>query len=512
MLFFIRFFHVACFDIVCSDAVCFGFVCFEYRACVRTFRFAIFSPPPFLPESAHHQSIHHQSFLTMTFANTLDFARACDAHDPLQHFRSRFVFPQHTTPDARRDAVYFTGNSLGLIAASVRQNVVRELDRWERLGVEGHFERETGTPHEHEVPWVEYHRQFEQPLARIVGAKPHEVVAMNALTVNLHLLLASLYRPSRPSNQSSNQPSRFKVICEAGAFPSDQYALETHLRWHGINPDEAIIEVAPRTGEHTLRTEDILSTIAEHADSLALVMFSGVQYYTGQVFAMEAIAAAARKAGAVVGFDLAHAVGNVPLALHDWGVDFAVWCSYKYLNSSPGGIAGAFIHERHATNVDAIRLAGWWGNDESERFQMRKGFRPAHGAQSWQASNTCILGMAAHKAALDIFDETSIAALRRKSLDLTGFLEFVIDEASRGEASHDGVHLEIITPRNPDERGCQLSLLVHHRGKDVFEHLTRRGVIVDWREPNVIRAAPTPLYNSFEDVWRFGEALREALR
>jgi kynureninase len=417
---------------------------------------------------------------------SLDFARTQDAHDPLRSFRAEFLFPQHNG----QNVIYFTGNSLGLQPRTARAALERELTRWAEVAVEGHFVRDRAG----ETPWVAYHKQFEAPLARIVGAQPDEVVAMNTLTVNLHLLMASFYRPT---------PHRFKILCEAGAFPSDQYALETQVRLHGLDPDTAIVECTPRTGEHTLRTDDILATISEHASELALVMFSGVQYYTGQVFDMPAITRATHEAGAVAGWDLAHAVGNVELALHEWHVDFAAWCSYKYMNSGPGAVAGAFVHERHANNPDVLRLAGWWGNEETERFQMKKGFRPARGAQSWQMSNGNILGAAAHKASLDIFDQTSIAALRIKSQALTDFLDAVIREVA-------GERVEIITPP-PPERGCQLSLFVRGGGRRVFDVLSANGVIVDWREPNVIRAAPAPLYNSFEDVWRFGQILRAAL-
>jgi kynureninase len=419
------------------------------------------------------------------YANSLEFAREQDESDPLQHFRHRFHFPQHND----RDVVYFTGNSLGLQPRSVRTSVDQALSDWATLGVEGHFHGQQ--------PWWQYHTLFEEPLGRIVGAKSHEVIAMNALTVNLHLLMMTFYQPTE---------TRYKVLCEAGAFPSDQYALETHLRLRGVDPDEAIIEVAPRAGEHTLHTEDILEAIREAGQSLAMVMFSGVQYYTGQVFDIKTITYAAHQVGAVAGFDLAHAAGNVPLSLHEWNVDFAAWCSYKYMNSGPGGIAGAYIHEKHAMRRDLPRFAGWWGNEESERFQMKKGFRAAEGAKAWQLSNAPILIMAAHKAALDIFDEAQMERLRAKSEHLTGFLEFVVrDIAGNGRITS-------ITPTNPAERGAQLSLHVHGGGgRAIFDFLIANGVIVDWREPNVIRAAPVPLYNSYEDVWRFGELLKQAL-
>ena len=421
---------------------------------------------------------------TPLYLNTLEFARVHDEADPLQHFRHRFHFPQHND----RDVVYFTGNSLGLQPKSVRSTIDQTLSDWATLGVEGHFNGQQ--------PWWQYHRQFEEPLAQIVGGKAHEIVVMNTLTVNVHLLMMTFYQPT---------PTRYKVICEAGAFPSDQYALETHLRLRGVNPDEAIIEVAPRTGEHCLHTDDICAAIREAGQELALVMFSGVQYYTGQVFDMKAITYAAHQVGAVAGFDLAHAAGNIPLQLHDWNVDFAAWCSYKYMNSGPGGIAGAYIHEKHAQRRDLPRLAGWWGNDESERFQMKKGYRAAEGARGWQLSNPPILIMAAHKAALDIFTEAGMERLRTKSEHLTGFLEFVLRDVA-------GDRIESITPNNPAERGAQLSLFVHGgNGRAMFDFLLANGVIVDWREPNVIRAAPAPLYNSYEDVWRFGELLKQAL-
>lgn len=420
----------------------------------------------------------------MTYENTLDFARRLDAEDPLRQFRERFLFPQHNGSDVR----YFCGNSLGLQPVSVRASVEQELDDWAQLGVEGHFR---GTH-----PWLSYHKLFAEPLARLTGAQPHEVVAMNSLTVNLHLMMVSFYRPT---------PQRFKIICEAGAFPSDQYALETQVRFHGFNPDEAIIELVPRHGEHTLRTEDILNTIIANADNLALLMMPGVQYYTGQVFDMKAIADEAHAVGALVGYDLAHAIGNVELHLHDWGVDFAVWCSYKYLNSGPGGVSGAFVHERHADNPALHRFAGWWGNDEKERFLMKKGFHPAYGAEGWQISNAPVLSMAAHKASLGIFDEAGMQALVEKRDKLTGFLAFVIGEAGRDSGGHT---FEVITPHNPAERGCQISLLTDNNGRALFDKLTAEGIIADWREPNVIRVAPVPLYNSFEDVWHLGQALQ----
>jgi kynureninase len=395
--------------------------------------------------------------------------------DALSHFRDRFIFPQHNG----HPVVYLCGNSLGLQPASVRAALLAELDQWATYGVEGHFMGDQ--------PWMYYHKFLTPQSARLVGALPHEVVVMNTLTVNLHLMMASFYRPEKGG--------RYKIIMEAGAFPSDQYAMETQVRWHGFDPADAIVEVAPRPGEELLRTEDILETIHAHRDTLALTMFGGVNYYTGQWYDMPAITQAAHAAGAYAGFDLAHAAGNVPVQLHDWGVDFAVWCSYKYLNSGPGGPSGAFVHERHADNPDLPRLAGWWGHDEKERFKMRKGFIPMYGAEGWQISNAQIFAFAAHKASLDIFDEAGMTALREKSVLLTGALENIL-----GELDPDQRFFKIITPRDPQQRGCQLSLLTQQRGKEIFDALTAQGIISDWREPNVIRFAPVPLYNSFADL------------
>lgn len=419
----------------------------------------------------------------MNFQNTLEFAQSLDQTDRLRSFREEFHFPLR--PNDSKPVIYLTGNSLGLQPISLKSYIVQELDDWAHHGVEGHFHAKH--------PWVSYHKMFEEPLGRLVGALPNEVVCMNTLTVNLHVLMATFYRPTL---------FRHKIICEAGAFPSDQYAFESQAILHGYDPETTVIEIAPRTGEHTLRTEDILSVIREHGESIAVVLFSGVNYYTGQVFDMKAITEAAHSVGAYAGFDLAHAAGNVVLRLHDWDVDFAAWCSYKYLNSGPGGVSGAFIHEKHANNTELPRFAGWWGNDESERFAMKKGFRPAKGAQAWQLSNAPVLSMAAHKASLDIFDRAGMENLAAKRDLLTGFLEFVIKEAGIPQ-------LEIITPSDLTQRGAQLSLLAHERGRELFDFLTERGVVADWRNPNVIRVAPAPLYVSFEDVWEFGQILRE---
>jgi kynureninase len=424
-------------------------------------------------------------FETMNYENSLAFAQQMDAADPLKLFRSKFLLPQHNG----RDVVYFTGNSLGLQPRTTRDAILQELDDWAKFGVEGHFEARN--------PWFSYHELLTAHTAEIVGAKPIEVVVMNQLTSNLHFLMASFYRP---------RGLRYKIVCEQKAFPSDQYALETQVRWHGYEPEDAIIEVAPREGGHTIRTEDVIAAIENAGETLALVMIGGVNYYSGQVFDMAAITAAAHKTGAYAGWDLAHAAGNLHLKLHEWNVDFAAWCSYKYLNSGPGSVAGAFVHERHA-NSNLPRLAGWWGHDKSSRFKMEKGFVPIPGAEGWQLSNAPVFSMAAHKAALEIFAEAGMPALCAKTEKLTGYLEYIIDTVS---AAHNNC-LEIITPRNKAERGCQLSIVAHGYGRKLFDQLTANGVIADWREPNVIRTAPVPLYNSFEDVWRFGEILNNAL-
>ena len=335
-------------------------------------------------------------------------------------------------------------------------------------------------------------------MADIVGAHTHEVVAMNNLSSNLHFLMVSFYRPTK---------ERFKIIVEAGAFPSDMYMLETQVKFHGLNPNEVIVELKPREGEHVLRTEDIIAEIERQGESLALVNMAGLQYYSGQLFDMQAITAAAHAVGAYAGFDLAHAVGNAPLKLHEWDVDFATWCSYKYMNSGPGNISGIFVHERFADRPDMPRFGGWWGHDEAQRFLMEKGFVPMHGADGWQVSNTNVLALAAHQASLDIFEEAGMDRLRSKSELLTGYLEYLIEQIS----GKSGI-LEIITPKNPQERGCQLSLHIHRGGKAVFDEWYSQGVVGDWRNPNVIRLAPTPLYNSFLDVFRFGLILEQSLK
>ena len=417
----------------------------------------------------------------MSFENSLSFAREQDQADPLKHFRERFFIPKHEG----QDCIYFTGNSLGLQPKTVKKYIDQELDDWAQFGVEGHFHAKN--------PWFSYHEIFPKQIARIVGALPEEVVVMNQLTVNLHLLLTSFYRPTA---------ARFKIICEARAFPSDLYAFESQVKLHGVDPATAIIALETREGEHHLRTEDILSAIDQHQHELALVVFGGVNYYSGQVMDMKSITEAAHNAGAYAGFDLAHAAGNIELKLHDWSVDFACWCSYKYLNSGPGGVAGVFIHQQHTQNTSLPRLAGWWGYNKETRFQMKPGFQPIPTAEGWQLSNAPVLSMAAHKAALDIFEEAGMAALFTKSKTLTGYLFYVLDEVNR-DARHSAI--EIITPRAESAHGAQVSILMLEKGREVFDTLIQKGVIADWREPNVIRVAPVPLYNSFEDVWRFGD-------
>ena len=423
----------------------------------------------------------------MRFQNTLAFAKESDNNDSLKNFREKFFIPQHNG----KDSLYFTGNSLGLQAKITTEYVQQELADWAKLGVEGHFQAKN--------PWMPYHEIFPRQLAKIVGCKEHEVIVMNSLTVNLHLLMVSFYRPTK---------QRYKIICEAKAFPSDQYAFETQAAFHGFDPADAVVEVSPREGEHTLRTEDILSVITEQGDSVALVLFSGVNYYTGQLFDMERITKAAHAVGAYAGFDLAHAAGNVALQLHDWNVDFACWCSYKYLNSGPGGVAGAYIHEKQAANNDLPRFAGWWGHNKESRFKMEKGFNPIPTAEGWQLSNAPILSMAVHKASLDIFDEAGIDKLHQKRESLAGYLHFILHAINDWQPEK---ILEIITPANEKERGCQVSILMLKYGKKIFDELTEQGVFADWREPNVIRVAPVPLYNSFEDVYRFGEIVSQLI-
>lgn len=411
-------------------------------------------------------------------------AKNLDLQDSLKDFRQLFHIPLHQG----QEVIYFCGNSLGLQPITAKEMVLEELDKWAKYGVEGHFVEQKG--------WKDYHKLLTPATANLVGAKAHEVVVMNNLTVNLHLMMVSFYQPTK---------QRYKILMEGGAFPSDQYAAESQVKFHGLNPNEAIIELLPREGEITLRTEDIVEKINSLGNELALILLGGVNYYTGQCFDMQAITAAGHKVGAKVGFDLAHAAGNVKLALHDWKVDFAVWCTYKYLNSGAGGTSGVFIHEKYAHDTTLNRFAGWWGYDEKSRFLMQKGFKPMYGAEGWQVSNAQILPMAVHLASLEIFEQAGMNNLRKKSEQLTAFAEQLI--AQLNEETGKSI-IKIITPKNPQERGCQLSLVFAENGKKIHQEMTKKGIVADWREPDVIRIAPVPLYNTFTDVWRFYEILR----
>jgi kynureninase len=419
------------------------------------------------------------------FEASESFARQMDEQDALKHFRDKFYFPKQSSGE---DVIYFTGNSLGLQAKTVRAHIEQELKDWETLGVEAHLHAKN--------PWLPYHEFVTGRLANLVGARAVEVVAMNSLTVNLHLLMISFYRPNG---------KRCKIMIEHGAFPSDQYAVKSHLRYRGFDPQDCLIELKPREGEATLRTEDIEKTIDENGDEIALILLGGVNYYTGQAFEMGRITKAGHEAGAIVAFDLAHAAGNIELHLHDWDVDFAAWCSYKYLNAGPGAVAGVFIHERHAENFDLPRFAGWWGHDKETRFLMGPEFVPMRGAEGWQISNPPIFQLAALKASLDIFEEAGMKALAEKSRKLTGYLEFLLGEIKDERIS-------VITPSNGRERGCQLSIRVKDSDHTLYHALLSRGVSADWREPDVIRVAPVPLYNTFTEVFKFAEILKDCLK
>ena len=423
----------------------------------------------------------------MIIANSNEFAIQLDEDDPLGRFRERFFIPQHQG----HDAIYFNGNSLGLQPVSVASYVQQELNDWASMGGEAHFHGKN--------PWLSYHEIFPSLLAPVVGCLPTEVVVMNQLTVNLHLLMVSFYKPTK---------KRYRIICEAKAFPSDQYALASQVKFHGFDPDDAIIEIEPRTGEHLIHPDDILSAIEQHGESVALVLFGGINYYTGQLFDLSAITDAAHRVGAYAGFDLAHAAGNVKLELHDWGVDFASWCSYKYLNSGPGGVSGVFIHQKHHDDPALPRFAGWWGHDKQARFKMGKTFMPIHTAEGWQISNAPVLSMDAHRASLDIFADAGMEQILAKAKLLSGYLHFILNEINRNQQER---LIEIITPSNERERGSQVSMLMMRNGKEIFQALTEQGIFADWREPNVIRVAPVPLYNKFADVWKFGEIIKTAL-
>ena len=422
----------------------------------------------------------------MTFENTLEFAKKLDSQDQLHKYQDQFIFPQVNG----KKVIYFTGNSLGLQPKRSKEYVDEVMNDWANLAVEGHFYSEK--------PWWDYHERFANPLSKIVGALPTEVTVMNTLTVNLHLLMVSFYRPTK---------TRYKIICEEKAFPSDQYMFQSQVHFHGYKPEDAIVEIKRRNGEHNIRLEDVAAKIEEVGEELALVLIGGVNYYTGQVFDMKTITAAGHKAGAYVGWDLAHAAGNIKLELHDWNVDFAAWCSYKYMNSGPGNASGCFIHEKHHNNIDLPRFAGWWGHNKERRFKMEPKFDPVRGADGWQISNLPVLSLAPYLAAVEMFDEIGMDVLIKKRDNITSYLEFILHEIDKEVVSS----FEIITPSNPAERASQLSVLLHGEGSSLFDYLMKKGVITDWREPNVIRLAPVPLYTSYEDMYDFGQILKAGI-
>ena len=417
---------------------------------------------------------------------SLNCAKKLDQNDILSIYRNEFYHPTF-----KENIIYLNGNSLGLQPKSARYHIETELDDWARWGVEGHTKAKN--------PWLTYHELFTKKISKIVGAKECEVAVTHSLTTNIHLLMVSFYRPKGKRN---------KILCEKKAFPSDQYAIQSQVKFHNLNPKESIVEISPREGEHTIRNEDIISKIEELGEELSLVMIGGVNYFTGQVFDMKKITSAGHKVGAYVGFDLAHGVGNILLNLNEWNVDFAAWCSYKYLNSGPGGVSGYFINEKHVNNEEMPRFAGWWGHDKTNRFNMPSKFSPIPTAEGWQLSNAPVISMAVHLASLKIFDEVGMPKLRDKSILLTNYLEFIIKKINEKNNNI----LQIITPKNKQERGCQLSIVANGFDRLLFNEISKAGVISDWREPNVIRVAPVPLYNSFEDVFRFGEILQKSIK
>jgi len=422
----------------------------------------------------------------MEYQFNAEYALKCDTEDELKNLRAQFLFPQHKG----ENAIYFTGNSLGLQARNAREYISEELDDWATYGVEGHTESRR--------PWVRYHEFFTKPLAKIVGAKNTEVVAMNGLTTNLHLLMVSFFRP---------EGKRKKILCEGKAFPSDQYALRSQLRFHGLKGED-LIEIQPDPKTELITDDRVIEALEKHSDEIALVMLGGVNYYTGQVFDMERITKKGKEVGAMVGWDLAHGAGNVPLHLHDWDVDFAAWCGYKYLNSGPGGVSGVFIHEKHHGKTDIPRFEGWWGHDKESRFKMPETFKPIPTAEAWQLSNAPVFAMVPLLASLELFEEAGMQRLREKSKKLTGYLQYVVEQVRDST----GVNLKIITPEDPVKRGAQLSVIVPGVGRQVFDFLTENGVIADWREPDVIRMAPVPMYNNFEDIFRFGKTFEQGLK
>jgi kynureninase len=427
----------------------------------------------------------------MDFKNTREFAQELDKQDELNKYKDEFIFPKVNN----KEVIYFTGNSLGLQPKTAKVYVDEVMNDWANLAVEGHFYANK--------PWWDYQERFCEPLSKIVGAKPTEVGVMNTLTVNLHLLMVSFYKPTA---------KKFKIICEEKAFPSDQYMFQSQVDFHskgiGFDKNEAIVEIKRREGEHNIRTEDVLAKIKEVGDELALVLIGGVNYYTGQVFDMKTITEAGHNAGAYVGWDLAHAAGNIHLELHDWNVDFAAWCSYKYMNSGPGNASGYFVHEKHHNDKTLSRFAGWWGHNKERRFLMEPNFDPAKSADGWQISNLPILSMAPYLASVEMFAEIGMEKLIKKRNLITSYLEFVLHEIDK---EFENTEFEIITPANQEERGCQLSVYLHGQGKELFNYLMKNGVITDWREPNVIRLAPVPLYTSFEDMYEFGQILRKGI-
>ncbi|WP_046757343.1 kynureninase [Kordia jejudonensis] len=418
------------------------------------------------------------------FQSTLAFAKEQDAKDPLKSYRSQFHIPKDA---AGNEWLYFCGNSLGLQPKVTQEYIQQELNDWANLGVEGHFDAKN--------PWMPYHEFLTENMAKIVGAKPIEVVIMNTLTTNLHLLMVSFYQPTK---------TKYKIVIESDAFPSDRYAVESQLKFHGFDPKEGLVEWKPRAGEQLLHMEDLETILEEEGDEIALLLIGGVNYYTGQYFDIKKIAELGHAKGAMVGIDLAHGAGNIQPNLHDSNVDFAAWCTYKYLNAGPGSLAGLFVHEKHAHNKELNRFAGWWGHDKETRFNMRYEFNPIPGAESWQLSNPPILSMAAIKASLDVFNAVGMDALREKSQKLTAYFEYLINEIETDR-------IKIITPSNPEERGCQLSIQVQNADKSLHQTLLDKHIITDWREPDVIRCAPVPLYNSFEDVYHMVDELKKCL-
>lgn len=417
-----------------------------------------------------------------TFQNNLEYARFLDDIDTLFLYRQRFKFPKAKNP--KMDTIYFCGNTLGLQPNSVSYLINEELKKWEDLAIDGHFAERN--------PWLTYAEDLSSSIAKLVGAKRHEVIAMNSQTVNLHILMLSFYKPNK---------EKYKIIIEGSTFSTNHYAIETQVRMYGLDPEEVIIEINPREGEHHIREEDIYNIIEEHGEELALVMMAGIHYHTGQYFPIEKIVEKAHSVGALCGFDLAHAAGNVVLELHDWNVDFATWCNYKYLNAGPGAVASIYIHEKWANDTDTFRLAGWWGKDPETRFKMEKGFKPSLGAQSWQMSNAPVFNMVGLRASLDIFDTLAVADIREKSTALSSFLYFLLEPLAEKD------YFKIITPKDQEQRGAQLTLLFKEDASEVHDYLLDHGVMVDWHEPHFIRVAPAPLYNTFEEVYKFASLL-----